>query len=221
MTKLGRPPTKSQFQIRSATASDSAQLLGLKLALDRETKFMMLEPGERIETADEVALHLQAISTRENSVILLAEEAGRLIGYVEAQGGQFRRNRHAAQIVIGVRQDASGRGIGTALLGQLSEWALRHKVHRLELTVMAHNQRAIALYRKNGYEVEGTRRHAIRIAGSDIDELAMAKLAFVDPSAGGTERTCSSITGPAPITPTASPACYGRRRRTTKSAGQR
>jgi RimJ/RimL family protein N-acetyltransferase len=40
---------------------------------------------------------------------------------------------------------------------------------------MAHNERAIGLYRKCGYEPEGTLRHSIRLAGAYVDELAMAK----------------------------------------------
>lgn len=105
----------------------------------------------------------------------VADVKDQLVGYVEAQGGAFRRNRHFAYVVIGVQQAFAGRGIGTALLADLSTWALQQIVHRLELTVMASNQRAIALYRKSGYVIEGTRRHSVRIAGSYVDELAMAK----------------------------------------------
>jgi len=108
-----------------------------------------------------------------------------LLGYVEAVGGRHERDRHVAYVVIGVRASAAGRGIGTALMHELSAWAARHGVHRLELTVMAHNERAIALYRRSGYEVEGVRRHSIRLDGSDVDELWMARLIPVQSPAAG------------------------------------
>ena len=114
----------------------------------------------------------------DNSVVLVAFEGSTLLGYVEAVGGRYRRNRHCAHVVIGVREAAGGRGVGTALLEALSAWARSRGVHRLELTVMAHNARAIALYRKCGYEVEGTRRASLRLDGAYVDELAMAN---VDP----------------------------------------
>jgi RimJ/RimL family protein N-acetyltransferase len=42
--------------------------------------------------------------------------------------------------------------------------------------VMTHNQAAIGLYRKLGYEREGARRTALVIDGKPVDELWMAKL---------------------------------------------
>lgn len=49
-------------------------------------------------------------------------------------------------------------------------------MHRLELTVMARNERAIGLYRRHGFEIEGTRRDSVRVGGAYVDELAMARL---------------------------------------------
>ena len=136
----------------------------------------MLEPDERRETSSEVAAQLEETQRRGNSVVLVADDQETLLGYVEADGGRFRRNRHSAQVVIGVRQHAAERGLGRALLQELSRWAERQGVHRLELTVMAHNSRAVALYRSAGYELEGTRRHSLLLDGAYVDELSLAKL---------------------------------------------
>ncbi|HXV32373.1 MAG TPA: GNAT family protein [Gaiellaceae bacterium] len=162
-------PGARTHRIRPAVPADAETLLALKRALDEETSFMLFEPGERPRTPE-------AVPDAATSVLLLAEEDGVLLGYVGAYGGEARRNRHEAHVVLGVRAAASGRGIGTALLRALDTWAAEHGVHRLELTVMAHNERAIALYRKCGYELEGTRRHSLRVEGRWVDELAMAKL---------------------------------------------
>lgn len=51
----------------------------------------------------------------------------------------------------------TGRGVGTGLLAEAKRWAAAHGVHRLELTVMAHNHRAIGLYERMGFSVEGRR----------------------------------------------------------------
>jgi len=165
------------FRIRPVMPDDAAALYELKSALDAETRFMLIEPGERRDSPANVAEQLERIGDQENSTILVAEIPGTLLGYVEAQGGDFRRNRHCAYVVIGVRQSAAGAGIGTALMSELSAWAERHGVHRLELTVMADNERAIALYRRSGYEIEGIRRDSLHVEGSYVDELAMARLA--------------------------------------------
>ncbi len=166
----------SGYTIRPAAGGDAAAFLDLKVTLDAETDFMMLEPGERRDTPEALAAHLDRVAATGNSVILVADLEGRLGGYVEAEGGTFRRNRHSAYVVIGVRREASGRGIGRRLLGELDRWAIANGLHRLELTVMAHNERAITLYRSCGYEVDGRRRDSLRVGGSFVDELSLAKL---------------------------------------------
>jgi len=47
-------------------------------------------------------------------------------------------------------------------------------VHRLELTVMAHNHRAASLYQRMGFSVEGPRTQCLLIDGRFVDELYMA-----------------------------------------------
>ena len=137
---------------------------------------MMLEPGERSTPLEEQSRQIRGILLRDNQTILVAEVGGELVGYVAALGGDFRRNRHCAHIVAGVLQGFCGRGIGTRLFSEVEQWARRGSVHRLELTVMAHNDRAINLYRKMGYEIEGSRRDSLLVNGSYVDEYYMGKL---------------------------------------------
>lgn len=47
---------------------------------------------------------------------------------------------------------------------------------RLELTVRCDNEPAIHLYRKNGFVVEGVKKHTMRVNGEYVDEYTMAKL---------------------------------------------
>jgi len=51
-----------------------------------------------------------------------------------------------------------------------------HDLHRLELTVMAHNSRAIRLYKRMGFSVEGRRSECLFVDGQFIDELTMAAI---------------------------------------------
>jgi ribosomal protein S18 acetylase RimI-like enzyme len=163
-------------RLRVAGPGDAAGLLALKQALDRETSFMLLEPDERREDRQHVAADLGAVADTANSVVVVAETAGQLVGYAEARGGRVRRNRITAHVVIGVLAAASGRGVGSGLLRKLELWAPAHGIHRLELTVMAHNRRAFELYQRMGYTVEGRRRECLLVDGRLVDELYMARL---------------------------------------------
>jgi RimJ/RimL family protein N-acetyltransferase len=163
-------------RLREARPADAAALLALKRSLDVETSFMLLEPDERTEDDHVIAADLAAKAAADNSVVMLAEADGRLIGYAEARGGRFLRSAATAHVVIGVLAEASGHGVGSGLLRELDLWAPGHGIHRLELTVMAHNERAAALYQRAGYTVEGRARECLFVDGRMVDELYMAKL---------------------------------------------
>jgi len=71
-------------RIRAARPYDAAALLELKHQLDRETSFMMYEPGERDSPVRDLAAELAGLARSANSVVLLAELGDQLIGYVQA-----------------------------------------------------------------------------------------------------------------------------------------
>lgn len=108
--------------------------------------------------------------------MLVAEDADRLIGYLSAAGGAYCRNRHVVHIAIGILQAYTGQGIGQRLLATLETWTCARALHRVELTVMTHNTRAIRLYKRMGFTIEGTKRHALLVNRTYIDEHDMAKL---------------------------------------------
>jgi ribosomal protein S18 acetylase RimI-like enzyme len=162
--------------VRTAKETDAEGVLELLLRLDEQTRFMMYEPGERSTSVGRQAETLRALLASGNSTLLLAEEDGRPVGFLEATGGAFRRSRHVVHLVIGVLKEHAGRGIGSALMAETERWARERGIRRLELTVQTHNRTARALYEKMGFAVEGTRKDAMRIEGSYVDEYYMAKL---------------------------------------------
>ena len=137
---------------------------------------MMFEPGERQTTVGEQRERIRGVLAKDNQVIFVAEGDGQMLGYVAGLGGTYKRNKHCAHVVIGVLQAFTGQGLGARLLTQLVQWAGEKGIHRLELTVMAQNERAIGLYTKMGFETEGVCRHALWVGGKYVDEHYMARL---------------------------------------------
>jgi putative acetyltransferase len=87
------------------------------------------------------------------------------------------RRRHAMTVWMTVAGPWQGRGVGTMLLGALCQHADRWVgALRLELTVYTDNAAAIALYRKFGFEIEGTHRAFAVRDGRYVDAHAMARL---------------------------------------------
>ena len=162
--------------IRTIHPGDAEQLLRLRLQLDEETQFMLLEPGERNINLEEQREQIAYVLAQENQMIFVAEHDGQLVGYLGAVGGHFKRNRHSVEIVIGILQAFTGQGVGTRLFETMEAWVRQKHFHRLELSVMMHNKAAVALYKKRGFEIEGTKRHSLVINGQYVDEYYMAKL---------------------------------------------
>ena len=89
------------------------------------------------------------------------------------------RRAHARHIGMAVRSEHQGRGVGNALMealvGLADNWL---NVTRLELSVFTDNERAIALYRKHGFEIEGTHKAYALRAGKWADVHSMARIKF-------------------------------------------
>jgi putative acetyltransferase len=111
-------------------------------------------------------------------LLLVAEDDGHLVGNAGLHPvGTPLRRRHAMMLGISVIGSAQGRGVGGELMQALTDYADNWaQVLRIELTVFADNERAIRLYKRHGFEVEGRHRGYALRAGVYADVLAMARL---------------------------------------------
>lgn len=160
--------------VRSLAEPDAAAYVRFLRDLDAETAFLMWEPGERVLT--EADVHLRIEMDPALRATWIAVEDGAIVGFLVGIRGGARRISHRADFTMGVLERAAGRGAGQALLGAFEAWARTHGVRRLELTVMAHNDRAIRLYERVGFVREGIKRQAIVVGGRAVDEVVMGKL---------------------------------------------
>jgi len=91
--------------------------------------------------------------------------------------GLAARRRHVMMLGISVSASAQGKGVGTALMKALCDYADNWAgVLRIELTVFDDNARAIGLYRKFGFELEGTHPAYAMRNGRYVSALSMARL---------------------------------------------
>lgn len=114
---------------------------------------------------------------RANDLLLVAERGGHMVGSAGLHPAQPLRRRHVSMLGISVAGPAQGQGVGTALMQALCDfadgWA---QVLRIELTVFVDNPRAITLYKKFGFEHEGTHRAFALRDGAYVDVHSMARL---------------------------------------------
>ncbi|UAL46055.1 GNAT family N-acetyltransferase [Sutcliffiella horikoshii] len=162
--------------IREIRMEDAENLLLLIKEVESTSAFMLMEPGEREMTLEQQQKRIEIIDKQKNSTVFVAEENGKLIGYLFVIGGSVKRTKHSAYLVIGILQDYRGKGVGTKLFNHATNWASKHNISRLELTVVTENESGVALYKKSGFDIEGTKRNSLMINNRAYDEYYMSKL---------------------------------------------
>jgi len=101
---------------------------------------------------------------------------GKVVGQLTLTVEQSPRRSHVATFGMGVDSHYQGRGVATALLGEMVDlcdnWL---RIDRIELTVFVDNAPALALYRKFGFEQEGTGKNYALRDGKYVDAWFMAR----------------------------------------------
>jgi len=134
-------------------------------------------PSERVDRSEGFIASLDTNSHQ--FVATVSGEDGReiVIGTAGIVISGNPRLRHSAMLGIMVHKDYQNQGVGKklmeALLDVADNWLM---LVRVELAVYTDNERAIALYKKMGFEIEGTRKKAAIRGGAYVDEFIMARL---------------------------------------------
>jgi putative acetyltransferase len=161
--------------IRRAQVSDAADIA--ELMSDPEVFGGLLQLPHPSEEQWRQRL-TENVSPGKPDLHLVAIVDGKVVGTAGLHPlGTALRRRHAMELGVCVAAHAQGHGVGkalmTALLDYADNWA---QVLRTELTVYTDNERAIGLYRRFGFEVEGTMRAYALRNGAYADVYAMARL---------------------------------------------
>lgn len=161
--------------VRMPEIGDEEGLINLMQAVDSETKFLAREPGEFNFTLEQEREFIKNSINDENGFFLIAEVDGRIIGNCSV-GIVINSKRflHRAAMGITVRKDYWNKGIGKKLMQECIKWCEEKGVEQLELEVVTQNNRAISMYQSLGFEIYGTKKHALKYAdGSYADEYFM------------------------------------------------
>jgi putative acetyltransferase len=166
------PAHKAQITIRSQEPADAAAvsaLMGREGTFEGTLQLPDMPVASRLE-------FLQKVES--NSCKLVAVAGSEIVGAAGLYGASMSLRRgHVRMLGIGIDREWQGRGIGKLLITRLLDWADNWAgVLRVELTVHADNDRAIALYRSMGFAEEGRHRAYALKNGCYVDALFMARL---------------------------------------------
>jgi putative acetyltransferase len=125
----------------------------------------------RLEPRDDFYLYVACTDARHGGTQQVVGQLG-----LETNSKRPRR-KHVGSLGMAVRDDWQGKGVGTALMQVGVEVADRWlNLTRLELEVFTDNEPAIRLYKKFGFEIEGTLKQQAFRDGKYVDAYFMARL---------------------------------------------
>lgn len=168
------PPDTGGVQVRPAAARDAAALFAFDRAVRAESPFLLRSAAEAFRDPGAAAAYLARFDGRDG-VALVAGIEHEVVGLAAAQRGSLRGLAHEAELLLIVRREWWGGGLGSRLAEAAENWARGQGVRRLIVRVMGHNQRALTLFARRGFEAEARLVCDALVDGRYADHLLLAK----------------------------------------------
>lgn len=145
---------------------------GLRDALDavaREQIYIEMIEAKPLE--ETVAFQSKLIANNWPSYYAVSDD--RVIGWADITPMGKERLSHRGSLGMGIVDGFRGQGVGTRLITTALAHAKKIGLEKAELHVYTDNTRAIALYRKCGFQDVGVIRHYRKLDGRYFDALQM------------------------------------------------
>lgn len=167
----------TELLVRNAVASDARALRDVMQRTHSETDYLLSYPDEQSVDDEQEARSLAETERSDNEVELVAVLGGRIVGSAGITAlGSRRKVVHRARFGISILKEYWGLGIGRALMEACIDCARRAGYTQLELEVVADNQRALSLYRREGFEEYGRNPRGYRSTAAGYQELVHMRL---------------------------------------------
>jgi RimJ/RimL family protein N-acetyltransferase len=166
---------RARVKIRRARASDLEEFAANVMSVASEGRYIYTE-----EVTEEGKKRTRDLF-KDRSCLALVAEVGpakrpKLVGSLTLDKyGSAKKARHIRVLGMLIVDGYREQGIGTKLMGHALGWAREQPgVEKVVLGVFSNNERALRLYEKFGFKVEGVRKRHYYIEGKPEDEIDMA-----------------------------------------------
>ena len=163
--------------IRNGEAADGPAVYENFNLTHAETDYLLSYPDENSFDPAQEAQFLEEKRKSPNEAMLLALLDGIIVGTAGIEAvGKKDKVKHRAEFGISVSKAYWGLGLGRALANACIQCAKEAGYSQLELTAVADNERALALYSSLGFEVFGRNPKGFRSRVNGFQELVHMRL---------------------------------------------
>ena len=161
-----------RWTLRPGRPTDGRALARLFADVRTEGRWLITTPGAISEPSE--AFWISELIRAEESLALVAEADGEIVGNVLISVDRGRATEHIGVLSICIAVDWRDVGIGSELVAGAQSWARERGLGKISLGVFPDNERAIAVYEHRGFVREGIRRRQYRSGDAYRDEVLMA-----------------------------------------------
>ncbi|KEK22767.1 GNAT family N-acetyltransferase [Bacillus gaemokensis] len=152
------------YTVRSALEKDGKDLSDLRLQIDGETENMDREKGEAFIDIPGFEEIIKTDTESPRNLFLVAVVNDQIVGFSRCEGVYLKRFSHKVEFGVCVLKEFWGHGIGKNLLQESISWADANGIKKIALNVLETNDKAITLYKKLGFEIEGVLKNDKKLA---------------------------------------------------------
>lgn len=168
----------SEVVIRSYEPADAQALLEFTKKAARDSTQTLKYVGMPLASSERLSENLQDFMDHPINMCIGVFSNSTIVGNLRffQRNGDHPWTKHIAAFGMAVSQEMWGQGLGSKMLHLMESHARNNGIIRIEAEVRTANDRGIELYKKNGFEIEGTRKAAAFIEGQFKDEYYIGKI---------------------------------------------
>jgi RimJ/RimL family protein N-acetyltransferase len=160
--------------LREATCEDAKDIIDFYNVVGGETTFLSFCGGEYKVTEEQQENMIKSTNSSENNTMILATIKDEIIGLGTITSNQKTKGKHVGILGIVISDKYCNIGLGKIIVDYLINWCKSNNItKKISLVVRQDNPRAIALYEKFGFELEGILKNEVYIDGEFYNLLGM------------------------------------------------
>ena len=176
--------------LRNGDAQDGQALFDNFMLTHAQTDWLLSYPDENSMNAAQEAAFLKEKAMSPNEIEIIAEIDGKVVGSAGIERvGHKDKVKHRAEFGISVDKDCWGLGIGRALTRACIECAKTAGYLQLELQAVEANERAVALYRSEGFVEYGRNPRGFRSRINGWQPILLMRLELDGQAESGLSQT--------------------------------
>jgi RimJ/RimL family protein N-acetyltransferase len=167
--------SNSEIIIRNLNVLDNVAYLDFAFNIINENIYSISSRSEFDYSPEEEKEWIERMLLNKHNICIVALYENRIIANLNIIQNNFRKMSHVAELIINIDKEFRGQGLGGKILSLALKSA--HKdpcIKIITLEVIETNRRAINLYKKFGFVVDGIHKDFIRQNDEYVNLLSMS-----------------------------------------------